>query len=42
MWGLSFEVLSEEAGADIGNRIGRFVSNDEWKMTSETSDISES
>ncbi|GMY26927.1 hypothetical protein FCV25MIE_22169, partial [Fagus crenata] len=22
---------SEEAGADIGNRIGRFISNDEWK-----------
>uniref|UniRef100_A0A2N9H4K9 CCHC-type domain-containing protein n=1 Tax=Fagus sylvatica TaxID=28930 RepID=A0A2N9H4K9_FAGSY len=27
-------MLSEEVGADIGNRIGRFISNDEWKMTS--------
>ncbi|GMY26899.1 hypothetical protein FCV25MIE_22141 [Fagus crenata] len=28
-------MLSEEVGADIGNRIGRFISNDEWKTTSE-------
>ncbi len=28
VWGLQFEMLSEEAGADIRNRIGRFISND--------------
>ena len=33
--GLQFEMLLEEARADIRNRIGRFISNDEWKATSE-------
>ena len=34
MWGLQFEMLSKEAGENIRNRIGRFISNDEWKATS--------
>ena len=35
MWGLQFKMLSKEVGADIRNRISRFISNDEWKATSE-------